>query len=72
MKGLLSMRPKGSYPEEKKSASIWASSKGGGGLTGIQIVRGTIKKVAFFSGKVPLRCPRRQGGAGGQGNFDNV
>ena len=32
---------KGSNPE-KKSASIWTLSKGGGGLTRIQIVRGTI------------------------------
>ena len=44
--------------------------RGGGGPTQIQIVQGTIKKIAFFSGKVPRRCPRRQGG--GQGDFDNV
>ena len=54
----------GKQSRKQKSALIWPLSKGGGGLTRIQIVQGTILKRGTFSAKVPCRCPRRQ--------FDNV
>ena len=47
---------------KKKSALIWTLSKGGGGLTGIQIVSGTIKKVALFPAKFLVGVQDGRGG----------
>ena len=53
---------KGSYPEKKICFDLDIVQGGRGGLTQIQIVRGAIKKIAFFSAKFLVGVQDGRGG----------